>query len=236
MSARNSHAVLAAVAANPCRRLAVAARGPQQLEPAPSNPPATRRLEVAVRGGRESGFEFLSLAPGFSRVLGQEHDGQPFQRLSPAAPTAIGGKPLKRFAFAPPTSTRLKPGANEILAVRSKPGLCPSMAQTHSRALADKPATRRLAVAVRGPQQLEPAPSNPPATRRLQVAGTGSTPEIAVVDGPLVLSPISRPAQTFGTGGQECPRYANSFSFSNPPYCSSFVQCTRVSPPWRKRV
>ena len=56
MSACHSHAVLPAVAANLCRRLPAAVRGPQQLEPAPSNPPATRRLEVAGTGssGRAS--------------------------------------------------------------------------------------------------------------------------------------------------------------------------------------
>ena len=54
----------------------------------------------------------LSLAPGFSRVIGGGEKPNRFNGLAGCATTA-GRKPLKRFPRACRPDTRLKPGANE---------------------------------------------------------------------------------------------------------------------------
>ena len=65
-----------------------------------------KEIVAALRRQSESGF--LSLAPGFSQVVGAGEDEKPFQRFLRA-----GSKPLKRFTRHAIVNTRLKPGANE---------------------------------------------------------------------------------------------------------------------------
>ena len=57
----------------------------------------------------------LSLAPGFSRVLGRENSGNRFSGFWLCCSLSHHlRKPLKRLSISSPWNTRLKPGANEI--------------------------------------------------------------------------------------------------------------------------
>jgi hypothetical protein len=66
---------------------------------------------VAMGAAHFRAIQFLSLAPGFSRVNAVRRIKERFQPF----PTPATAKPLKRLGAGPPAPTGLKPGANEKL-------------------------------------------------------------------------------------------------------------------------